>query len=52
MHQSVATISNPEFINLQPLEISPLMSKCEIKVLYLGQNRNLSYIWLFFFARV
>ena len=44
MHQSVATISSPEFINLQPLDINPLMSKCEIKVLYLGENRNHSYI--------
>ena len=44
MHQSVATINSPEFINLQPLDINPLMSKCEIKVLYLGANRNHSYI--------
>lgn len=41
---SVATIDNPEFINLQPLDINPLMSKCEIKVLYVGQNRNRSFI--------
>lgn len=40
MHQSIATIDSPEFINLQPLDINPLMSKCEIKVLYLGENRN------------
>lgn len=44
MHQSIATIDSPEFINLQPLEINPLMSSCEIKVLYLGENRNHSYI--------
>ena len=44
MHQSVATIKSPEFINLQPLEINPLMSSCDIKVLYVGQNRNHSYI--------
>ena len=44
MHQSVATISSPEFLNLQPLDINPLMSKCEIKVLYLGANRNNSFI--------
>lgn len=44
MHNSVATIDSPEFINLQPLDINPLMSKCEIKVLYLGENRNHSYI--------
>ena len=44
MYQSIATIDSPEFINLQPLEINPLMSSCEIKVLYLGKNRNRSYI--------
>ena len=44
MHQSVATIDSPEFINLQPLDINPLMSKCEIKVLYIGENRNHSSI--------
>ena len=43
-HQSIATISSPEFINLQPLDVNPLMSKCEIKVLYIGENRNRSYI--------
>jgi len=41
---SVATIDKPEFINLQPLDINPLMSSCEIKVLYTGKNRNGSYI--------
>ena len=44
MHQSVATIKSPEFINLQPLDINPLMESCEIKVLYIGQNRNHSFI--------
>lgn len=44
MHQSVATIDSPEFINLQSLDINPLMSKCEIKVLYIGENRNHSFI--------
>lgn len=44
MHQSVRTIDSPEFINLQPLDINPLMSSCDIKVLYVGQNRNRSYI--------
>lgn len=44
MHQSIATIDSPEFINLQPLELNPLMSSCEIKVLYLGENRNHSFI--------
>ena len=44
MHKSIATIDSPEFINLQPLEINPLMSSCEIKVLYIGENRNRSFI--------
>ena len=44
MHKSIATIDSPEFINLQPLDINPLMSACEIKVFYLGENRNRSYI--------
>lgn len=39
---SVATIKSPEFINIT--SISPLISKCEVKVLYLGENRNRSYI--------
>jgi len=39
---SVATIKSPEFINIT--SISPLISKCEVKVLYLGENRNHSYI--------
>jgi hypothetical protein len=43
-HQSIATINSPEFINLKPLDINPLMSSCEIKVLYVGENRNKSYI--------
>ena len=43
-HQSIATISSPQFINLQPMDINPLMSSCQIKVLYLGENRNQSYI--------
>ncbi len=41
---NISTIDSPEFINLQSLDINPLMSKCEIKVLYVGQNRNHSYI--------
>ena len=44
MLKSLSTIKSPEFINLQPLDINPLMSSCEIKVLYVGQNRNRSYI--------
>ena len=41
---SVATIQVPEFINLQQNEISHQMSKCDVKVFYLGQNRNGSAI--------
>ena len=44
MHQSVATIDSPRFLNLQPLDINPLMSKCEIKVFYVGANRNHTFI--------
>lgn len=44
MHQSIRTLDNPEFINLQPLEVNPLMSKTEIKILYTEENRNRSYI--------
>lgn len=44
MNKSVQTINSPEFINLQPLDINPLMSACEIKVLYVGENRNHSFI--------
>ena len=43
-HQSIATIDSPEFINLQPLDKSPLISKCDIKVFYLGENRNRTFI--------
>lgn len=39
---SVATIDKPEFINVKPY--NPLISECEIKVFYLGENRNHSYI--------
>ena len=38
----VSSIYNPEFINVTPY--NPLISECEIKVLYLGKNRNRSYI--------
>ena len=40
----VDMIQGPEFINLEPLDVNPLMQKCEIKVFYLGHNRNGSYI--------
>lgn len=39
---SIATVRDPEFVNIT--SISPLVSKCEIKVLYVGENRNRSYI--------
>jgi len=42
-NQSVATIDSPEFINLAPDAINPGISKCDIKVMYLGKNRNGSY---------
>lgn len=41
---SIETIASPEFINLYPLDVSPLMSSCKIKVLYIGENRNGSFI--------
>ena len=40
----INAIAGPEFVNLQPLDMNPLMSRCEIKVFYLGHNRNGSYI--------
>lgn len=40
----VRTLDNVEFINLSSSDISPEVSKCEIKVMYLGKNRNGSYI--------
>jgi len=43
-HQSIATIDSIEFINLTPTDVNPLVSKCEIKVFYLGKNRNGSLI--------
>ena len=42
-NKSVA-IRNPEFLNLSPLAVNRLMSKCDIKVLYTGKNRNGSMI--------
>ena len=39
---SVACISEPEFLNIT--SINPLISKAEVKVLYVGENRNKSYI--------
>ena len=40
--RSIATIDSPEFVNIT--SISPLVSKCEVKVLYVGENRNRSFI--------
>ena len=40
----VNTIDSVEFIDLTPSDISPLVSQCTIKVMYLGGNRNGSYI--------
>lgn len=40
----VETIDNIEFLNLTESDINPLISKCDIKVFYLGENRNHSYI--------
>lgn len=41
---TVSTIKGPQFINLEPVDINPLMSSCQIKVFHLGKNRNGSYI--------
>lgn len=40
--RSVETIDSPEFIDVRPY--NPLISKCQIKVMYVGQNRNMSTI--------
>lgn len=44
MHQSVSTIKKPEFINLTQNDMNPGITNCDIKVLYVGENRNRSYI--------
>lgn len=41
-NRSVATIDSPEFIDVHPY--NPLISECQIKVMYIGKNRNGSYI--------
>ena len=41
-NRSVATIDGPEFIDLKPF--NPLISECTIKVMYVGKNRNGSFI--------
>lgn len=45
-HMSIRVPNSIEFINLEPTEISPLISKCQIKVCYVGDkpNRNKSII--------
>lgn len=42
MHISVPIDSTMELINFT--EVSPLVSKCQIKVCYVGENRNRTYI--------
>lgn len=44
MPTSYQVISAPEFINLEPLEVSPFISSVDIKVFYLGKNDNGSSI--------
>ena len=44
VNRSVATIDAPQFINLRENALNPGISECEIKVFYLGHNRNKSYI--------
>lgn len=41
---SVATIAAPEFVNLAEDALNPGISKADVKVLYLGENRNGSFI--------
>lgn len=41
---SVEMISSPEFVNVEEMDLNPLMSRCQIKVFYLGDNRNHSSI--------
>lgn len=45
-HISIRVPNSVEFINLEPTQISPLISKCQIKVCYVGDepNRNKSII--------
>ena len=41
---SVATIAAPEFVNLAEDALNPGISKVDVKVFYLGENRNGSFI--------
>jgi hypothetical protein len=43
-NKSVVTVEDPQFINLEPNALNPCISECEIKVMYLGKNRNGSYM--------
>lgn len=43
-NESIPIMGELEFINLQPLDYSPTISECDIKVLYVGANRNGSFI--------
>lgn len=40
MPYSVKTVKPPEILNLQKTDINPFVAKCEIKVMYTGENRN------------
>lgn len=42
--ESLEIIESPEFINVEPTDLNPLMSRCQIKVFYLGENRNHTFI--------
>lgn len=44
MDKTVSTFNSIEMLDLQPTDVSPLMLKCNIKVLYIGGNRNGSFI--------
>lgn len=45
-HESrpVETIDNVQFVEMNDSDFSPLVSKCTIKLVYVGQNRNGSYM--------
>lgn len=45
-HESkpVETIDGIEFLHIEDTDISPLVSKCVIKLVYVGQNRNGSFM--------
>ena len=42
MHNSIPLNTSIEVLNITP--VNPLIDKCEIKVLYVGENRNGSVI--------